>query len=51
MKASINSRPSNGDFFDDDSTDRVDFDKKQWRTLLFVLTLLGATVLMIFMLA
>ena len=51
MRASINSRPPNGDFFDDDNTDRVDFDKKQWRSLLFVLTLLGGTIFMIFMLA
>ena len=51
MRISINSHSSNGDFLDDDNTDQVDFDKKQWHTLLFVLTLLGGTVLKILMLA
>ena len=51
MSKSTNSRQQNGEFFDDDNTDQVDFDKRQWRSLLFVLTLLGATILMVFALA
>ncbi|MFY0610581.1 MAG: hypothetical protein JXQ99_03555 [Hyphomicrobiaceae bacterium] len=51
MSKSTDSRQQNGEFFDNDNTDQVNFDKKHWRTLLFVLTLLGATILMVFMLA